>query len=168
MKMVLKPQTCLSSTNGQTQNDYSLKISTKFIALRQQKNHESTCLDKNRRKDMCTTHFEDCVIYRDYPWTTPTWKMLKVSSWQVTQWLPSSSSQNLVYLSASIKLFNSPLLLTSTLIIHPLSYGLELIYIKVAKSEIIINEMKEETYSWWQKRSQTSPIKGNWKCEWIF
>ena len=71
----------------------------------------------------------------------PYMKSTQSSSWQVTQWLPSS--QNLVYLSASIKLFNSPQLLTSTLIIHPLSYGLELIYIKVAKSEIIINEMKK-------------------------
>ena len=27
---------------------------------------------------MCTTNFKDCVIYRDYPWTTPTWKLPKV------------------------------------------------------------------------------------------
>ena len=89
----------------------------------------------------------------------PYMKSTQSSSWQVTQWLPSSSSQNLVYLSASIKLFNSPLLLTSTLIIHPFSYGLELICIKIATSEISINEMKEETYSWWQKRSQLHQLK---------
>ena len=63
---------------------------------------------------------------------------------RATQWLASSSSQNLEYLSASIKFFTSPLSLTSTLIIHPFSYGLELIYIKTARSETSIKEMKEK------------------------
>lgn len=66
-----------------------------------------------------------------------------------TQCFESSSSQNLEYCSESINFFSSPLSLTSTLIIHPFSYGLEFTYIDTNGSETTITLIKRKKTKWW-------------------
>lgn len=116
------------------------KVETLMIILKKHKeSSESTWMDKNRKKEMCIVHHLDSLICHMIIRETNTpWKKGPTSSFmtKASQCFASSSSQNLEYWSASIKFFNSPLSLTSTLIIHPFSYGLPLICITKATSDI--------------------------------